>query len=143
MVDTRYTRWQGLAIAQLSLAVALISGLSVASLGVAFSLLQNKEFLPCGLFKSLFAWSFAFLVFAALFSCAAVIARLLDFRLTARKVRKEQKSDYSRSLTIFWLGPDAYGRATWGLFWLSCLSFIVGVALLFVSVGATYAARLQ
>ncbi len=143
MADSRYNRWQGLAIAQLSVAVALISGLSVASLGLAFSLLQNKEFLPCGLFKSLFAWSFVFLIFAALFSCGTVITRLLDFRLTARKVRKEQKSDYSRSLTIFRLGPDAYGRATWVLFWFSCLSFIVGVALLFVSVGTTYATRLQ
>ena len=108
-----------------------------------FSLLQNKEFLPSGLFKSFFAWSFVLLVVAALFSCAAVITRLLDFRLTARKVRKEQKSNYSRSLTIFRIGPDAYGRATWGLFWLSCVSFVLGVVFLFVSVGATYAARLQ
>jgi hypothetical protein len=142
MADTRYNRWQGLAIAQLSVAVALISGLSVAGIGAGLSLLQQKDFLLCGAYKSIFAWSFVFLLFAAIFSCSAVITRLLDFRLTARKVRKEQKKDYNRALTIFWLGPDAYGRATWGLFWLGCVFFVVGVAFLFVSVGATYADRL-
>jgi hypothetical protein len=142
MADTRYNRWQGLAITQLSVAVALISGLSVAGIGAGLSLLQQKDFFPCGAFKSIFAWSFVFLLFAAIFSCSAVITRLLDFRLTARKVRKDQKKDYNRALTIFWLGPDTYGRATWGLFWLSCILFVVGITFLFVTVGATYADRL-
>ncbi len=142
MADTRYNRWQGRAIAQLSIAVALISGLSVAGIGAGLSLLQQKEFLPYGAFKSIFAWSFVFLLLAAILSCSAVITRLLDFRLTARKVWKEQKKDYNRSLTILWLGPDAYGRATWCLFWLSCAFFVIGIAFLFVSVGATYADRL-
>ncbi|PIY01697.1 MAG: hypothetical protein COZ23_01765, partial [Hydrogenophilales bacterium CG_4_10_14_3_um_filter_58_23] len=116
MADDRYNRWQGLVIAQLSVAVALISGLSVSGLAVGFSLIQIEEFVPCGAFKVMFAWSFPLLLLAALFSCAAVVSRLLDFRLTARKVRKDQKSDYSRPLKIFWLGPEAYGRITWFLF---------------------------
>ena len=143
MADTRYNRWQGLAVAQFSVAVALISGLSVAGLGVGLSLLQNKEFLPTPPFKCAFASSMILLLVAALFSCGAVITRLLDFRLTARKVRKDSKSDYKRSLSILWLGPGAYGCITWWLFWLSCLSFVVGVALLCLSIGATYADRLH
>lgn len=51
MADDRYNRWQGLGIAQLSVAVALISGLSVAGLGVGLVLLQNKEFLLSAPFK--------------------------------------------------------------------------------------------
>lgn len=139
MADDRYIRWQGLAIAQLSVAVALISGLSVSSLALGFSLLQNKEFVPCGTFKIMFAWSFPLLLFAALFSCIAVVSRLLDFRLTARKVRKDKNPDCSRPLKIFWLGPDAYGRITWALFWLGCIAFLTGAVLLFASIGATYA----
>ena len=142
MADERYIRWQGQAIAQLSVAVALISGLSVSSLAVGFSLLQNKEFVPFGAFKVMFAWSFPLLILAALFSYIAVVSRLLDFRLTARKVRKNKNPDYSRPLTIFWLGPDAYGRITWGMFWLGCIFFLAGVFLLFTSIGATYANRL-
>lgn len=141
MADDRYNRWQGLGIAQLSVAVALISGLSVAGLGLGLVLLQNKEFLLSAPFKCTFAASLLLLFVAAFLSCGAVITRLLDFRLTARKVRKDTKPDYDKPLTIFWLGPDAYGRATWGLFWLSCISFTLGVVLLVVSIGATYADR--
>lgn len=142
MADDRYNRWQGLAIAQLSVAVALISGLSVSGLALGFSLLQNKEFVPCGAFKSMFACSLPFLLLAAVFSFSAVVSRLLDFRLTARKVRKDQKPSYSRPLKLFWLGPEAYGRITWFLFWLSCVALLLGIAFLFASIGGTYADRL-
>ena len=142
MADDRYNRWQGLAIAQLSIAVALISGLSVAGIGVGFSLLQNKEFLLAVQFKYVFAASLLLLLIAALLSCGAVITRLLDFRLTARKVRKATKQTYDKPLNIFGLGPDCYGRATWGLFWASCLMFVVGMVLLVLSVGVTFADRL-
>lgn len=138
MVDNRYNRWQGLAMAQFSIAVALVSGLSVSGLAVGLSLLINKEFIHCCAFKSMFVWSFPLLLLAAVSSSAAVVSRLLDFRLTARKVRKDQKNSYSRPLKIFWLGPDAYGRITWFLFWLGCLAFLVGVGFLFMSIGGTY-----
>ena len=141
MADDRYNRWQGLAINQLSVAVALISGLSVSGLAFGFSLIQNKEFLPCGAFKSMFAWSFPLLILAALLSSSAVVSRLLDFRLTARKVRKDQNPDYSRPLKIFWLGPEAYGRITWAFFWLSCITLLIGIILLFTSTWAAYAYR--
>jgi hypothetical protein len=139
MADDRYNRWQGLATAQLSVAVALISGLSVAGLGAGLSLLQNEHFMQSVPLKSVFAWSLLLLIFAAFLSCGAVVTRLLDFRLTARKVRKDKNPDYVRPLTMFWLGANAYGRATWGLFWTSCISFLLGTALLVTSIAATYA----
>ena len=142
MADDRYNRWQGLGIAQLSVAVALISGLSVAGLGVGLALLQNKEFLLTAP-KCIFSASLLILLIAALLSCGAVITRLLDFRLTARKVRKDMKPTYDKPLTIFGLDPDGYGRATWGLFWGSCLTFLLGVVLLVVSIGVAYADRLH
>lgn len=141
MTENRYNRWQGFAIAQFSVAIALISGLSVASLGAGFSLLQNKEFLPIGVFKNLFEYSFVALLFAVLFSCSSVITRLLDFRLTARKVRKEQNPNYNRPLKIFRLDSEAYGQVTWWFFGISCLMFFIGVVLLFVSVAKTYSDR--
>jgi len=142
MTDIRYNRWQGLAITQFSVAVALISGLSIASLGIGLSLLQNKEFLLPSSLKPYFAASLALLLCAAFFSCGAVVTRTLDFRLTARKVRKDAKSTYDKPLTVFWIGPDGYGRATWRLFWGSCATFTAGVILLFISVGIFYANRL-
>lgn len=141
MADDRYNRWQGLAIAQLSVAIALISGLSVAGLGIGVSLLQNDKFMPSSTLKCAFAWSMFLLLLAALLSCAAVITRLLDFRLTARKVRKDKNPEYEKPLILFQLGPDAYGRLTWGLFWLSSSFFLLGVILLVVFIAGAYAHR--
>jgi hypothetical protein len=142
MDNTRFVRWQGLAISQLAVAVALISGLSVSALALGMSLLQNKEFVPVGIFAKAFAWSFPLLLLAALASSSAVVSRLLDVRLTARKVRKKQDPKYTRPLTLFWLGPEAYGKITWFLFWVGCLAFLGGIASLFSSIWAAYASRL-
>src|SRR5262245_23944474 len=110
MRDTRYNRWQGLAIAQFSVAVALISGLSVVGLGAGFSLLQSEKFVLTGWWKCAFASSQVFFILATFFSCAAVITRTLDFRLTARTARKREEPDYNKSLKIFGCDSDGYGR---------------------------------
>jgi hypothetical protein len=143
MSDTPYNRWQGLAITQFSVAVALISGLSVAGLGAGLSLLQSEKFVLTGWWKCAFASSQVFLIVAAFLSRAAVITRTLDFRLTARTDRKRQKPDYDKSLKIFGCDSDGYGRATWCLFWPSCISLTLGAVLLIVCVGAAYADRLH
>lgn len=141
MADEKYNRWQGLAIAQLSVAIALISGLSVAGLGAGLSLLQNNEFVLEPPYKCIFAVSLLLLLIAAFLSCAAVITRLLDFRLTARKVRKKQLPEYNKSLTLFGFDSEAFGRATWRLFWSSCTLFTLGVILVVVCIGVAYSDR--
>ena len=139
MTIERYSRWQGLAIAQLSVAIALISALSIAGLGAGLSLLQSKEFMQALPHKRVFATAMFLLMFAATFSCSAVIARALDFRLTARKVRKDRNPDYTRSASFLCLDAAAFGRMSWGLFWLSCIALLVGAIALVVSIVSTYA----
>ena len=143
MADTPYNRWQGLAIAQLSVAIALISGLSVAGLGAGLSLLQNDKFMLIGCWQWVFFSSQILFVITAFLSCAGLITRVLDFRLTARVTRKKQRPDYDRPLKIFGCDSDDYGRATWRLFWSSCVLFVLGAVLLIVSVGAAYTVRLH
>jgi len=143
MNDNRYNRWQGLAIAQLSVAVALISGFSVAGLGAGLSLIQKHSFVLSGWWKLAFALSQLFFVIAAFLSCAAVITRLLDFRLTARSVRKQYNPEYKGPLTIFGCGSKSYGRATWRLFWLSCILLALGAVLLISSIAIAYTDRLH
>jgi hypothetical protein len=143
MADDRYSRWQGLAIGQLSVAVALISGFSVAGLGAALSLLQQEIFPLAGAWRCVFSAALGLLVTAAFLSCAAVITRLLDFRLTAREVRKKQRPAYDKPLTLFGCNSEDYSRFTWRLFWPSCVSFAVGAALLVACFAAAYADRLH
>jgi len=142
MTNSRYNRWQGLAIAQFSVAVALVTVFSGAALGVGLSLLQIKEFpLPPSL-HLWFAGSLLLLLFAAFLSCGAVVTRTLDFRLTARTVRNVKSPACPNSLTIFGVSSDGYGHATWRLFWGSCITLFGGVVLLVVCIGNAYAPRL-
>lgn len=142
MTNSRYNRWQGLAITQFSVAVALITAFSGAALSVGLSLLQNKDFpLPLSL-HFWFAGSLLLLLCAVFLSCGAVVTRTLDFRLTARKVRKNTSDNYQESLTIFGVSSDGYGQATWRLFWSSCIALSSGVVILVICVGNAYAPRL-
>lgn len=136
MATDRFVRWQGLAITQLSVAVALLSGLSIAGIGAGLSLLQKPEFILSGSFKTAFAASLLLLVITAFCSCGAVLTRLLDFRLTARRARGKS------SFKIFRRDSDAYSAATWRLFWASCACFLTGASLLVASVGSAYVYRL-
>ena len=136
MADQKFNRWQGLAITQLSVAVALISGLSISGLGAGLSLLQKPEFSLVAPFKLAFAISLLLFVAAALCSCAAVLSRLLDFRLTARKIRGKPP------LKLFGTDPEPFSAATWRLFWVSCVSFFLGAISFVASVGSAYAGRL-
>ncbi|MES2311257.1 MAG: hypothetical protein V4566_03085 [Pseudomonadota bacterium] len=133
MADEKFSRWQGLAITQLSVAVALVSGLSVAGLGAGLALLQRPEFAFAGLFKLLFFASQFLLVIAAFCSFATVLSRLIDFRLTARRVRGKPP------LKLLGSDPDPFSACTWWLFWVGCACFFVGATLLVVSIGSVYA----
>lgn len=142
MADDRYNRWQAAATGQLTVAVALISGLSVAALGAGLSLLKEKDFAIQAPYGWLFAGAMGLLFLAAISSTLAVLSRLLDFRLTARKVRKDKFPAYDKSLRMFRLNADEFGEMTWRLLWMAVLAFSVGSALLVISVGSMYAGKL-
>lgn len=137
VADDRYIRWQGLSITQLSVAVSLISALSVAAIGFGASTLTRGPSASAGLLLV----SMLLLGVAVLCSCAAVVARLLDFRLTARKVRKDMKPDYEKPLKIFWCNKDEYGKATWRLFWVGQVTFLIGVSALAIFYGQVVLGR--
>lgn len=134
----RYNRWQRLAIAQLSVAVALPSALSVAGLGTGLSLLQSKAFVVALQCRGLFAASLAAFLACAFCSCCAVFTRTLDFRLTARLARKRRDAQYSRPLTILCLSAESCGRLTWFFFWAAFLLFVIAGLSLAVAVGSVY-----
>ena len=139
MANERYIRWQGLAIGQLTVAIGLISGLSVAGLGAGLSLFDNEKFVLSPPYSCMFGVSLFMLLGAVFLSLFAVITRLLDFRLSARKVRRRVQSNYDKKLTIFKLNAVNYSCATWGLFWTGLISFTLGVTLLVICIGVAFA----
>lgn len=136
MGNERFVRWQGQTISQLSTALALFSGLSVGGLGFLLSLLRDASFKPTGILAVLFLLAFLSLLVASISSCAAVVTRLLDFRLTAQKLRNMN----TEPLTLFGTDSSGYGKATWILFWVLLMSFSIGILLSSVVVGTFYLA---
>jgi len=131
----RFVRWQAHTMAQLSTALSLLSGLSVAGLAFLFSLLREKDFSPVGWYATLFLIALAAFLVASATGIAAVITRLIDFRLTASKVRNGVVEE---PLTLFGTDVSGYGKATWRLFWTLIISFSVAVLLAAVVIASVY-----
>lgn len=125
-MNERFVRWQGNTMAQFATALSLLSGLSIAGLGFLFSLLREKTFSPSGCYAALFLLALGTFFIASISGIAAVITRLIDFRLTAKKVRQREIEE---PLTFFGTDASGYGKATWRLFWALVVSFSVAVVL--------------
>ncbi|ENC9782875.1 hypothetical protein L4Z64_000942 [Pseudomonas aeruginosa] len=138
MSNERFVRWQGQTISQLSTALALFSGLSVGGLGFLFSLLRDASFKPTGILALLFLLAILSLLVASTSGSAAVVTRLLDFRLTAQKLRKTN----NEPLTLFGTDASWYGKATWILFWILLVSFTIGILLSSAVIVTFYLARM-
>lgn len=133
--NDRFIRWQGHTMAQMSVVLALLSTLSIGGLGLSFSLIQQPSFKPVGCYAV--AVLFALLCFfvSSLVSIIATVTRLLDFRLTAQKIRNGTQDE---SLTYFGTDANGYGKATWRLFWVAAVSLFIAVILLTTAVGRVY-----
>jgi hypothetical protein len=140
MGGDRFVRWQNNAMAQLSTALALLVGLSVGGLGFLFALVRDQYFVARGFYALLFLLALVAFFVASVSGVAAVITRLLDFRLTAQKIRTSVAAE--KSLKYF--GSDAadYGKATWRLIWTLCISFFIAVLLSSIVLSNVYLGRI-
>lgn len=139
MSNDRFIRWQGQTMAQLSIALSVISGLSIAGLGFSLSLLRQDDFNPSGVYAVLFLVALATSFIASAAGIAALITRLMDFRLTARKVRAGSADE---PLTLFGTDASNYGRATWRLFWAMVVCFALSVLCATIVTAGVYLRRI-
>jgi hypothetical protein len=138
MNDDRFVRWQGQTIAQLSTSLSVLSVLSLGGLGLCATLAQKQDFHASGKLGYLFVISIGAFFAASASSLAAMITRLLDFRLTAKKLRLNATQE---PLTMFGSEANAYGRATWRLFWSTVVCLIAAIACCSIVIGRLYLLR--
>ena len=129
--NKRFVRWQKNTMAQFSTALSLFSALSAAALGFLMSLLLEKIFAPLGSNATLYIVALLAYLISSIVGVGAIITRLLDFRLTAQKVRNGKVEE---PLTYFGTDASDYGKATWRLFWILVISFSVAVIVTFIFV---------
>jgi len=139
MNGTRFIRWQGRTIRQLSTALALLCGLSVGGLGLTLSLARAPDFRPTGRDAAMFLLGAAAFFIASAAGIGAVVTRLLDFRLTAKTVRSGTATG---PYTLFGTDATCYGRATWRLFWTLLVAFAIAIMSTTIVVAHLYLGRI-
>lgn len=132
----KFVRWNGYAMAQFTVAIALLSTLSVSAIGAGITLSQHPPISNSGVHSLAFAISMLFFIASILASLSAVISRTLDFRMTARKLRGRL------DCTMFGWDDKKFGRVSWFLFWVSTASFFIGVFLFTASICAAFTLQL-
>ena len=129
LMDARYVRWQGIAMAQFTVAIALLSALSISMLGASLMLILDEDFPNPGPHGIALGLSMLLLMAVVALCLLATVSRTLDFRLTARKVRGKH------CLLMFGINKEQFGGISWACFWTALIFFIGGGLLFSVSCG--------
>lgn len=134
-----FVRWQSITIAQLTYAINLIFGLSIAVFGFQVTLLLNEHFYPVSCWQKLtLSLSLVSLIACIVLGIWLVINRLSDFRITARTARRREEGAKEHELGDLRAQSKRFGKRTWRLFYwqigtfgcrflLACLSIIPSV----------------
>lgn len=135
-------RWETIRREQLGVATTLLFGLASAALGFCGSLLsaEHAVFGGCGTCFYLLATGTFFVT--VLLSIAVTITRLLDFRLTARKLRLEGRGEKGAVIDRLESVTRSLGRCTWRLFYCQLGGFLLGVILLLFALWTIFHERL-
>ena len=128
-----FVRWQAITIAQLTYAVNLVLGLSVAALGFVVTLCLNGKFdaiscWQCWLFYFVLL-SLGLLAASVGFGVATVINRLRDFRATMKAARLHETGADDQEIKPYRTLYRKLGDATWTLFWWQIGTFTAGIIL--------------
>lgn len=137
-----FIRWQSITIAQLTYAVNLVLGFSIAALAFQVTSLLNENLNPASWQKCAFSLSLLSLLTSTGLGIWCVINRLLDFRATktVARMREEGKSDIE--MEPYRALYKRLGKKTWGLFWWQIGTFGVGVLLFVLGVAGSVSEKL-
>ena len=137
-----FIRWQSITIAQLTYAVNLILGFSVAALAFQVATLLNENFKPVSWQKYTFLLSLLILLVSVGLGLWCVINRLRDFRATKTVARMREEGKSEKEMEPFRTLYKKLGNKTWSLFWWQIGTFGVGVMLLIFGVAGSVSEKL-
>ncbi len=137
-----FVRWQSTTIAQLSYAVNLVLGFSVAALAFQVTTLLNEKFNPVSWQKCAFSISLLALLASAGLGIWCVINRLRDFRATTKVARMREQKKSDAEMEPHRVLSEKLGKRTWGIFWWQIGTFGVGVLLLVLGIAGSVSEKL-
>lgn len=131
-----FIRWQAITVGQLTYAINLVLGFSVATLGFQVTLLLGDKFMPIVWQKCTFSLSLLLLAASVAFGIVVVINRLRAFRATMRAARAREKEETESIIEEYRRLYRKLDHRTWCLFWWQIGTFGGGIALTMLSLVA-------
>jgi len=138
----RFVRWQGYTISQFTFALNLFLGLAVGTLAFSVTLLKEDSFSLNSCLGNLFLGGLVFLCLSVVSGCCAVVSRLLDFRLTAQKIKDESNGAGEDVLGVYDYKTKLLGRISWRIFWVELTTFALGLTGIVVTIFGKYGGKL-
>ncbi len=137
-----FVRWQAVTIGQLTYAINLVLGFSVATLGFQVTLLLGDKLTLIAWQKCAFGLSLLLLAASVAFGIAVVINRLRAFRATMRAARAREKRESESTIAGHRQLYQRLDGRTWCLFWWQIGTFAGGIALTVLSLVAVASHKL-
>lgn len=133
MADEALVRWEQMRREHLSGAIALLFGLSSASLAFCGSLLTQDSVHLGGERTTYFLRAVFFFVGTVVVSVLVMLTRLQDVRVTASIVQLRDDCDAKEDVACLRCSARFWGSMTWWLFRLQLLTFSLGACFLLIA----------
>jgi hypothetical protein len=133
--DDRRQRWQKISLDHMGYTINPLLTLTVAAIGYWFTLLKDDTFKLGSTAKCAFLLSFIGLAIAGISAIVCIVARVYDFRWTARRAADHPQAPSQESVRTL----DSLVR---GSFVAQLVCFVLGVAALATALLLTYGAKL-
>jgi hypothetical protein len=122
----RFVRWQGILREHVSFLNSLLMTISIGMIGFLLLLIDKPEFCLTFYQKIFFTSGLILIFFSVLLGFGVAFSRLLDFRITVKKIKKENEDSTQSELTDLKNLMNFYGKTTWNLFYFQIGSICVG-----------------
>jgi hypothetical protein len=142
MADDALIRWQQKQREQLGSAIALLFGISSASVAFCTSLLTIDSITLGGQKTCCFLAAVTFFILAMLASIIATLTRLIDFRVTVKIIRERYKPEEKAKVEKLRSCSRCLGNCIWWLFCSQLLTFCVGAVFLLVALWHIFHSKL-
>lgn len=140
--NERFIRWQTVLRDQLTFLNSLLLTISTGIVGFIISLLANSEFKLICCQKLFFTTGFILVLFSVLMGLCTAYSRLLDFRMTANKIRRENEGSGQSDLDELKKLMKLYGKTTWFFFYSQLITLGIGIIKLMIAFCWIYKAKL-
>lgn len=134
--DDRFTRWQSVLRQQVTFTNNLLLTISIGISGFMFGILNSKEFEIYCEEEKIIKYGLLFILISVTFGIITNFSRLIDFRLTLKKIKQELKNELISTTNK--TAMKVFGNITWFLFYSQIITMTIGTIILSIGLYKIY-----